>query len=149
MKKKGLLGLAMCAMLAFSVAGCNKDKVEGIYEFDSIAVTSDGETKYYSCSGSEGSGSAFVSQACESVKAGAPRWELDDGKAHYYAVDKNGNTVDGDFDSATVDYKIEDGVFKVREDADGDFVTFGTYEDGKILVNIGYPDGISIVFKKN
>ena len=29
MKKKGLLGLALCAMLVAPVAGCNKDKVEG------------------------------------------------------------------------------------------------------------------------
>lgn len=148
MKKKGLLGLAMCAMLVFPIAGCNKDKIEGTYEFDALKVTEEGETKSYTCSVEDVDRPSNIDGWCASIGNGRTQLKLDDdGEGELYFVDKEGNKLEN---SAVMEfeYKIEDGKFKLKTEEDNDFLIYGTYEDGVINYTKGYIEALLLFIKR-
>lgn len=79
MKKKSLLSLAVCAMLSLPVAGCNKDKVEGVYTFDKIEIyqgkdISKDPYKFLTCSQSDLSDETFVQTLCGRIRSWSSGW---------------------------------------------------------------------------
>ena len=127
--KKLLSLLAMVGVLG--VAGCSCSK-EGVYKFDSIVLT-EGEEKTYTCAeGEERDGT--VEFMCEYITK--MEIELKD--------DKLIMTMEGEEEAETYDYKIEDGKFMVKEDED--FEEKGTYDDGKITMEM--MPGFKVVFAK-
>ena len=148
MKKKGLLGLAMCAMLVAPAAGCNKDKVEGVYVFDSVEILEESVTKSYTCSASDKASSEIVANSCASIGDGKVEWKIDEDVAYFYAIDNNGNELGGDTRIA-FEYKIEDNVFKVKpKNSTEDSENYGTLKNGKLTITGGLQDGAALVFEK-
>ena len=136
--KKLLSLIALVGVLG--VTGCAKSE-EGVYKFDSIAMTIGDETNTYTCSTEDMTANPFLEEMCPYMTS--MQFELKDEKAIMSQLDEDGNVVEGM--SEEFDYKIEDGKFMVKDGEE--FEEAGTYSKGKITMSYG--DGISAIFKKN
>lgn len=121
---------ALLALLGtVSVAGCACQK-EGVYKFDSIVLKVGDEEKTYTCTTEEKEGSMMVAGICEMAEA--MHMELKDDKATIkYIVD--GEEIE---DAEVNDYKIEEGKFSVKEEDEEEYEEIGTYEKGKITLEM-------------
>ena len=135
MKKKGLLGLAMCAMLVAPVAGCNKDKVEGVYDFDKIEIyqgkdTSKDPYKLLTCSQADLNDEVFGKTLCGT-----------DGAVKDYKFDiKDEDTIvlDLDGEAEEYEYEIGDGGVMIIEGVSSQKDPKIIYKDGKVIMVVEF-----------
>jgi len=139
--KKLLSALALVAVLG--VTGCSESH-EGVYKFDSIAITIGEETKTYTCSAEDKTENPMLSEMCDYIVS--MQFELKEYKAVISMIDEEGNVVEGASEESS--YKIEDGKFMVKEDGENEeFYEVGTYEKGKIVMS-SFGDGVAVTYKK-
>ena len=110
--KKILSTLALVAVLG--VTGCSESH-EGVYKFDSVAVTIGDETKTYTCSAEDKTENPMLSEMCDYIVG--MQFELKEDKIVISMVDGEGNAVEGASEEAS--YKIEDGKFMVHSSPHG------------------------------
>ena len=127
-----------------NMTGCSNSE-EGVYVFKSMKITIAGVTKTYTCTTSEKSSNEIIKNACNSIGDGKLRVKLEEGKYYYYAVDKDGNALEG-VEVYSTDYKIENGELLLKEE--DEFMINGTYEDDTIVLTRGLMEGASLVFEK-
>lgn len=139
----GLLALLGC----FTFSGCFKSEPEeeGIYVFESLNIPVDGTVNAYACTEAEKETATIVANSCESFNNGKIRAKVKDGKMSSYAVDKEGNPLEG-YEIVEVEYKIEDGELLLMEE--DKWMIHGTYKDGVITLTRGLMEGAAIVMRK-